>query len=266
MVLALIAGEGDLPPALVLSLAVPPVVCALNGFEPDGLTVDEPFRLETLGSLLNRLRMRGVTEICMAGAIRRPAIDPTAIDAATLSLVPILQQALMAGDDGALRGVIRVFEQSGFAVRAAHEIAPDLLPGVGVQTQSKPDAAAELDAERAQKIVTAMSAIDIGQACVVQAGQALAVESLFGTDWMLASLTRRPGGTKGGLFFKAPKPDQDRRADLPTIGPDTVQAVAAAGLGGLVIEADGVIVLDQPQVIAACDHLGLYLWVREAKA
>lgn len=201
----------------------------------------------------------------MAGAIRRPKIDPAAIDVATLPLVPVLQRALMAGDDGALRGVISVLEQAGFQVRAAHEIAPDLLPDAGVLTQCAPGPAAESDATRAQAIVAAMSAVDVGQACVVQAGQALALEGVYGTDWMLASLAERPSGTTGGLFYKAPKPDQDRRADLPTIGPDTVRAVAAAGLDGLVIEAGGVIVLDQIGLVAECDRLGLYLWVREAR-
>ncbi|MCV6595717.1 MAG: UDP-2,3-diacylglucosamine diphosphatase LpxI, partial [Mangrovicoccus sp.] len=45
-----------------------------------------------------------------------------------------------------------------------------------------------------------------------------------------------------------------------------VQAVAEAGLAGLVIEAGGVIILDREAVIAACDAAGLFLWAREAGA
>jgi DUF1009 family protein len=261
--LAVIAGAGSLPGELVRHLTVQPLVCSLAGFEPDGLAVDECFRLETLGSFLSTLRARGVTDICMVGAIRRPTIDVAAIDAPTLNLVPMLQQALMSGDDGALRGVIAIFEEAGFAVRAAHDLAPALLQDPGCPTQRQPDDGAVADALRATEIVAAMSSVDVGQCCVVQGGQALAIESLFGTDWMLASLLRRPAGPRGGLLFKAPKPDQDRRVDLPTIGPDTVRAAAAAGLDGIVIEAQGVIVLDQPVVLAECDHHGLFLWVRE---
>ena len=260
--LALIAGSGALPGELAARLDVPPLVCALEGNDPDGLAVDVRFRLETLGTLLVLLRDNGVTQVCMAGAIGRPSIDPAAIDAATLPLVPIIAQAMASGDDGALRGAITVFEQAGFSVSAAHEIAPDLLPPVGCVTNVQPADKDRGDAARGAAIVAAMSAADIGQACVVQHHQALAVEGAFGTDWMLRSLTTRPDAG-GGILFKAPKPGQDRRVDLPTIGPDTIVAACAAGLSGVVIEAGGVMVLDQPEVLRECDRLGLFLWVRD---
>ncbi|MDU9003347.1 LpxI family protein [Sedimentitalea todarodis] len=264
MGLALIAGAGGLPHALVRQLETRPVVCALAGFEPDNLQVDETFRLETLGSLLAGLKTRAVREICLAGSINRPVIDPSAIDTATMPLVPLLQQALTRGDDGALRAVISVFEQAGFAVRSAHEIAPGLLPAAGCMTDCEPDDRARADAARAEEIVNAMSAVDVGQCCVVQAGQALAIETVYGTDWMLQSLSARPEAEpRGGLLFKAPKRNQDMRADMPTIGVDTIAAAAAVGLQGVVIETDGVMVLDQAEVGTACDRAGLFLWVRD---
>jgi molybdenum cofactor synthesis domain-containing protein len=55
----------------------------------------------------------------MAGAIGRPKLDPAMIDAATMPLVPRMMQALGQGDDGALRVVIALFEEAGFALRAA---------------------------------------------------------------------------------------------------------------------------------------------------
>ncbi|MBV1897263.1 MAG: UDP-2,3-diacylglucosamine diphosphatase LpxI [Rhodobacteraceae bacterium] len=260
--LALIAGSGRLPAAVMAGLEQPPLVCALEGFVPDGVPVDNSFRIETLGSLLKMLREKGVTAVCFAGAIERPEFDPSKIDTATMPLVPVMMQALADGDDGALRAVILIFEQAGFTVQAAHDIAPNLLPGTGCITQVQPDDPAKRDAERAQQIVDGMAAVDVGQSCAVGNGQALGIEGVFGTDWMLHSLSNRPDGT-GGVFFKAPKSGQDRRADLPTIGPDTVQKVADAHLGGLVIEAGGVMVLDLAGVIAECDRLNLFLWVRE---
>lgn len=260
--LALIAGTGTLPAEVLKQVSGRPLVCAMAGSEPDQVDAEIIFRLEQLGSFLERLKAAEVTEICMAGAVRRPDIDPTAIDAATMPLVPLLQAALATGDDGALRAVIGIFEQSGFTVRAAHDVAPELLMEEGVPTQVQPGELDKADADRGAEIVAAMSAADIGQSCAVRKRQAIAVENVFGTDWMLASLAQRPDG-QGGLLFKAPKPAQDRRADLPTIGVQTVEAAARAGLSGIVLEAGGVIVLDQPGVIAACDRLGLFLWLRK---
>jgi DUF1009 family protein len=49
---------------------------------------------------------------------------------------------------------------------------------------------------------------------------------------------------------------------LPTIGPDTVAAAAAAGLSGIALQAGAVMVLDQDQVLASLDQAGLFLWLR----
>ncbi len=260
--LAVLAGTGSLPATLVAARADATLVCAIEGFAPEGLTPDLVFRLETLGTLIGTLKARGVTEVCFAGATRRPEIDPARIDAATLPLVPIIMQALETGDDGALGAMIAVFEAAGLTVLGAHQVAPDLLPPAGVVTRARPSDTDRADAVRAMAILDAMSGADLGQSCAVRAGQALAMEGVFGTDWMLASLGARPDG-RGGVFCKAPKTGQDRRADLPAIGVVTVAGVRDAGLTGLVIEAGGVMVLDRPVVVAACDAAGLFLWVRE---
>ncbi len=301
--LALIAGRGALPAAVAAAQDVAPLVFALEGFAPDNLAVDAHFRIEHLGSFLVKLRALGVTEVCFCGGIDRPQIDPAAIDADTMPLVPVMMQAMGQGDDGALRAVISIFEQTGFTVRAAHDLAPHLLPAPGVPTIASPpdDTAADLAA--ADAAIAQMGRADLGQACVVRAGQVVAREDDAGTDAMLARLVS--GGpapdsdagdpitwamdvagdalgaaadwlsgdgapqrvqATGGIMVKAPKPGQDRRADLPTIGPRTAMAAAQAGLDGVVIEAGGVIVLDQPQVIEILDGMGMYLWVRDRAA
>ncbi|WP_146588104.1 LpxI family protein [Puniceibacterium confluentis] len=263
--LALIAGRGALPAAVARAQSMPPLVCTLDGYAPDGLAVDVTFRIETLGSLLEELRRRGIRQVCLCGAIRRPEIDLTRIDEATMPLVPVLRDALRAGDDGALRAVIGLIESDGLQVLAAHHAAPGLLMSAGTPTTLSPPAETELDARAGESALVSMARADLGQACAVVAGQVLATEGEAGTDAMLAALARdRPEHSVPGrgILFKAPKPGQDRRADLPTIGPETAAAVARAGLGGIVIEADSVIVLDQPGVVAALDRAGLFLWSR----
>ncbi|MCA0906547.1 UDP-2,3-diacylglucosamine diphosphatase LpxI [Ruegeria marisrubri] len=260
--LALIAGTGALPTEVFAQLTERPLICAMEGFLPDTLSADVVFPLEQLGSFIADLKARGVTDICLAGAVRRPPIDPSRIDAATLPLVPIIQKAILSGDDGALRAVIGILEGAGLTLRAAHEIAPGLLPPVGCLTEAQPSDADMADADRAAGILRAMGAADTGQACAVSKGQALAIEGVFGTAWMLHSLTQRPDAG-GGILFKGPKPDQDRRADLPAIGPETVTDVVAAGLSGIVLEKGGVLVLEKERVIAECNRLGLFLYIRE---
>ncbi len=259
--LALIAGRGKLPAVLVDSLEDLPFIASPEGFDPDFLVPDRRFRIEELGTLLEELHALGVTEVCFAGGIRRPDIDPARVDAATRPLVPRILAALGQGDDGALRAVLSIFEEAGFAIRGVHEILPALLPDEGVHTARRPDPAQEADAARAARIVAGMGHLDIGQAVAVQAGQALALEGVFGTDWMLASLRQRPD-EEGGVLYKAAKPGQDRRIDLPMIGTDTVTAAKRAGLDGIVVARGEVMVLDIDRVVRAADKAGLFLWVR----
>lgn len=260
--LALIAGEGALPGLIHAHLGGDVVVCEMKGFA-SGLPDPIVFEVERLGSFLKALKARGVTRVCFAGAVRRPKLDPKRIDARTLPLVPKVMAAIGKGDDAALRAVLAIFEDAGLKIVAAHEILPNLLLAEGCPTRAQPSDRDRKDAARAAEIHAAMGAVDLGQAVAVSHGQALGVETLGGTDWMLATLAaNRPPGPDGGLLFKAPKPGQDRRVDLPAIGPATVRGAAAAGLSGIVIEAGGVMVLDRETVLAEADDAGLFLWSR----
>lgn len=299
--LALIAGRGVLPAAVAAAQGSRPLVCVLQGNPPEGLAPDLTFRLEHLGSLIADLQARGVTRVCLCGAVSRPQIDLAQIDAATLPLVPVLQRALAPGDDGALRAVIGAFEAAGLAVIGAHEAAPDLLPPPGTPTRAAPHDRMTTEATRAAQVLADMAASDEGQACVLAGDRVLDREGPDGTDAMLARLAQpaaTPGSVAddpfswamdtvgdllgdaadwlsgpeaprpatrgaGGTLWKGPKPGQDRRADLPTIGPASARAAARAGLCGISVAAGGVIVLDLAATVAECDRAGLFLTIRD---
>ncbi|WP_298803240.1 LpxI family protein [uncultured Lentibacter sp.] len=258
--LALIAGRGALPKAIADAQATPPLICAVEGFAPQELSVDLEFRLETLGSFLSALRARGVSEVCFCGAIARPRLRLSRLDLKTWPLVPLFLRALRLGDDGALRAVMALFEARGFEVRGAHELLAGLTMAAGVVTQARPQERHESLPALGRAVLQQMGQADLGQACVLRAKDVLAQEDATGTDAMLARVLAKGQG-QGAVLYKAPKPDQDRRADLPTIGPATAAAAAEAGFDGIILEAGGVIVLDQRQVIERLDAAGMFLWL-----
>lgn len=294
MTLALIAGQGGLPPRLaraMLDRGDVPVICEIAQF-PSDVKGDLPrlgFRLETLGSFIATAKEIGVTRICMAGAMRRPPIDPALIDAATMPLVPKVQAALAnSGDDGTLRIFTSIFEDAGMEVIGAADIDPSLLPPAGV-TGSLPEGVAR-DIATAEAALAELAAEDKGQAVVVRDGTVIAREDARGTDAMLAdlapgmsgftlpddpfdtlvgSVTAWLSGTapvpeepQGGILFKAPKPGQELRVDMPLIGLRTVMRAAEAGLSGIVIEAGGVMMLDPDGVAEVLHAQQMFLWVR----
>lgn len=261
--LALIAGRGALPRAVAEGMAEPFVVCGLAHCPPDHLAGEHLFRVEQLGNFLHWLRRRGVTRVCLCGAVTRPDLSPRRLSLRTLPLVPRILRALKRGDDGALRIAIDILENAGFQVLAPQDLVPALLPPAGVPTQAGLPEAAAADALLGDRISLEQARNDLGQACVLKSGTVVAREGWPGTDAMLRELGPEAAG---GLLYKAPKPGQERRADLPVIGLDTAQNAVAANLGGIVVEADGVMVLDLPEVLAALDTAGLFLWVRERQA
>jgi len=266
----LIAGEGALPAALDAALrraGRDVAVFALRGHEPAGLSAPDMqvFDIERLVPLFHALHGRGVEEVALAGAVRRRRLDPERLDPDTAQLLPTLLPALQAGDDATLRAVIALFEEAGFAVRGAGDLAPGLLAAPGRLAGPEPGAADQADIARAAVIVAALSAADVAQAAVVAQGLCLGVEALAGTDAMLADLAPRadalrpdPDGARG-VLYKAPKPGQERRADLPAIGPGTVRAAAVCGLAGIAIEAGGVLVLEREETCRASEAAGLFL-------
>ncbi len=259
--LALVAGRGRLP-ALVADAAEAAGRPFLV-FEPEeGISgagrPAERFRLERLGGFLGDLKERGVTEVCFAGAVDRPSFDPSMMDEATARLAPRIAAALERGDDGALREAAAIFEEAGFAVRGAHELAPDLLPAPGVLAGGAVDPG---DAERGFEVLSGLSALDVGQSCVVAARRVLALEAFPGTDWMLSSLRNRAGHwPEGGLLVKSAKTGQDRRMDLPAIGPDTVDRAAEAGLAGIVLR--DVMLIDREEILPRAGARGVSIEVR----
>ena len=263
---AIIAGQGRLPAALAQAMADPSLVAALDGFAPDGLVVDLRFRVERLVPFLRALERDGVGRVIFAGAVTRPRLDPGLLDEATAGLLPRLMGALQQGDDATLRVVIELFEEFGFTVAGVEDVAPALLPGMGVLAGTV-TARDEADAMRAAAIVAALGSVDVGQGAVVAQGLCLGVEALPGTDVLLAQVAGigalRPDPARGkGVFYKAAKPGQDRRIDLPTIGPETLRKVAAAGLGGVAFQAGSVICLELAEMQRLAGELGLFLWAR----
>ncbi len=270
--LAIVAGRGDLPRLIAEDCAARGRVYRVVVF--DGVALDwlgpHPVvraRYEKPGRLFGDLRAAGCSLVTFAGGITRPHLRPARFDWKMWRLAPRLVRGIRSGDDTTLRLVARIFEAEGFAVRAPHEILTDLVPPAGILGKVAPQPVDRSDAARAAAIVAALGAADVGQAAVVAAGICLGVESIQGTD----ALLRFAGGTAPGVrparargvLYKGPKPGQDRRMDLPAIGPGTLRGAAAAGLAGVAIEAGGVMVLGYAETVAAADAAGLFLWSRE---
>jgi len=261
--LALIAGRGLLPAELVAQLPAPPLVCAPAGVAPQDLAVDQVFHLERLVPFLRDLGRRGIDRVVMAGAVDRPRLDPALVDPESAALIPALLKAMAAGDDATLRAVIALIQDFGLQVVGLADLVPGLLAGQGILAPRPPGPTELADAERGQMVLETLGAADVGQACIVAGRLVLGVEALYGTDALLADVAARRSQRepqRGGVLIKRFKPGQDPRADLPVIGPETVSGAVAAGLTGICLQADRVVILRRAETLAAAEAADLALW------
>jgi DUF1009 family protein len=264
-VLGILAGGGRLPGRIAAAARAAGrdvFMVGLEGFAESEVLAPWPHevvRILAAGRILAALRAHGCQDLVLIGTVRRPSLLDLRPDAEGARMLARIGRAAFAGDDGLLAAVVRIFGEEGFRVLGAHEILNEALGPAGLLSRAAPDAVAMADIQRGVAVLRALGAVDVGQGCVVQQGVVLAVEAAEGTDPMLGrcGALARPG--RGGVLVKLVKPGQDRRTDLPTIGPDTIRAAAAAGLRGVAFEAGGTIVADREVAVAAANAAGLFL-------
>jgi DUF1009 family protein len=216
-------------------------------------------RIGAAGRLIAALRAHECHDLVLIGPVRRPSLLDLRPDTEGARILARIGRAAFAGDDGLLAAVVKVLGEEGFHVLSAHDVLNEATAPLGLLTRAAPDALALADVRRGIATARALGAVDVGQACVVQQGIVLALEAAEGTDAMLARCADLARQGPGGILVKLVKPGQDRRADLPTIGPATVAGALGAHLRGVAFEADGTILAEREATIAAADAAGLFL-------
>lgn len=269
--LAIVCGAGNMPYAVanaVVGRGRRVVLFALIGWADPKKVARYPHywaRLGQLGYLRRLARREGCHDIVFIGAVTRPSIAQLRFDLTTLRLLPRIITAFRGGDDHLLTHVGRIVEHLGFRLVGAHEVAPEILVPEGQLGRHAPTERDRADIAVGRALLAAMGLFDVGQAVVVAGKRVVAVEAAEGTDRMLSRIAQLrsdrvlPLPAKTGVLVKAPKPTQDRRFDLPSVGARTVDAAVAAGLAGIAVEARGAVTADLDDMVRSADAAGLFL-------
>ncbi len=268
--LAIIAGGGSLPFA-VADAARQRGRCvllfALRGWADPQRVSAYPHHWAFMGQFgffRRTAQAEGCRDVVFIGAVGRPTLRQLRPDLGTLRLVPHIFRLYKGGDDHLLSGIGRIFEAHGFRLLGAHEVAPEILMPRGTLGTRAPSERDRADIARGLALLHATGPFDVGQAVVVADNHVLAVEGAEGTDRMLERIAElRRGGrvrtSTGGVLVKAPKGGQDHRVDLPSIGPQTVDGVARAGLAGVAVVAGSAIVAEPELIATAADRANVFV-------
>lgn len=265
--LGIIAGSGSYPRHMIAQAqkrGYPVCVVALEG-QCDPETIEGlPHvwtRLGGVGKALAFLRQHRVSHVAFAGGVQRPSFAQLHPDWMGLVCLAKLTRAFGRGDDGLLRAIVGLFEQQGLQVIGSKDLLnDDFFMSAGAATRAQPDAGARADIARGLEVLRALGLADVGQAVVVQQGLVLGIEAIEGTAALIArcGALQRPG--RKGVLIKISKTKQDDRVDLPTVGPDTVDQLVAAGLQGMTLEAGKVQVLDKEIAVQKANAAGIFMY------
>lgn len=268
---AIICGGGPFP--FVVADAVthrgrPVLLFAIRGWADPDRVARYPHHWAGLGDFGRFLRIAKAAscrDVVFIGTMLRPKLRQLRPDLTTLSYLPRVARLLRGGDDHLLSGIGKIFEEKGFRLLGAHQVAPEILIPEGTLGRHAPSERDRADIARGLAVIRVIGPFDIGQAVVVADNYVLAVEAAEGTDRMLARVAdlrrerRVPLTGNVGVLVKGPKSHQDRRLDFPSIGAETIRAAAAAGLAGVAVEARGAITADLRAFVAAADAAGLFV-------
>jgi DUF1009 family protein len=268
--LAILAGGGGLPLEVARAVTATRrrvVVVAIRGEADPALDELGAHWVEwgQVGRLLDLLASETCRDLVLVGGVvRRPDFRSVAADFGTVRRLPKIVAALSGGDDGLLRRVIGLLESEGLRVLAVPDVAPSLVLTRGPLGRRKPDAGHRADIARGLSLLATIGPYDVGQAVIVAGGRIVAIEGAEGTDALIdrygaVRTAGRIARDARGVLVKAAKPQQDRRVDLPVIGPETVRRAAAAGLAGIAAECGRVLVASREATRAAADEAGLFV-------
>ncbi len=266
--LAIFAGRGALPMMLIDN-------CQKNGrkfllflLESENYEIDyssfSPIKLPygAVGKFLEILRQNQIKNLIFIGAVNKPNFSDIKVDKKGAILLAKILASKILGDDAVLRTVINFFEKENFKIVKIDEFLEDIVAKKSVLTKLQPTAQNLADIDFASKAIRAISEFDIGQSLIVAQKQIIAVEAAEGTDAML----KRCGDLniafkKDAILVKMKKFKQSGKADLPTIGLDTIKNCKLNGITGIAIQAGVTLIIDKDEVIKLADESGIFLAV-----
>lgn len=235
-------------------------VVGLKNFYDPKLNPDLVIRLGGAGRAARECRRRGIRKLLFVGALGHVNLSDIRPDLWSMGvLLSVIKH--QRGYDSMAVAFTKALEKRGYEIVAAQDVAPSLtFEHSGIQTRTRPTRSDMANIKRAIDVSHTIGEQDIGASVVVDK-QVIAVEAAEGTARMLERVVemRKNRRRSGGVFAKMTKPGQDLRIDIPAIGVDTVNAVAAAHLRGIIVNAKTCFVIDKDAVIAAANRAKIFI-------
>jgi DUF1009 family protein len=200
-----------------------------------------------IGKILNLIKEKNCKRVLFAGKIEKPVLSNLKFDIRGIFYLPRIIKASKLGDAAILRELIKILDENNIKLIKSNFFNPELTLSKGLISKSKPNKKDTGNIIKGIKVLYTLNAHNHVQGLVIKDDIVIAKETSKGTKKMLQSINKNK--SKGGILIKFPKKKQDLRADLPTVGLDTLKDCKNSNLKGIVLKSNQNIFMDEKKCI-----------------
>ena len=217
-----------------------------------------------LGKAIKILKKNKCKKIIFAGRVERPNFSKTKFDFKAIYYLPKIIKESKKGDAYIINLIGKIFKKEGLKIISQTFFNPEIVLKKGNYTKTKPISSDYDDFDIGKRVIKNLEIHNAGQGIVVNNGNIVVVENLKGTDSMLDKAkillkNLRNKNKRNGILLKFPKPNQDLRTDLPTVGIKTINKCAKIGLKGIVVKANQNIFLNKKECIKIANKNKMFI-------
>jgi DUF1009 family protein len=266
--LAIFAGRGSLPMMLIEDCQKKSRKFVVFLLEGENYEIDysafNPIKLGygEIEKFLSAVKAAEIKNLVFIGGVTKPNFSSLKVDKRGAVLLAKILANKILGDDAVLRTVINFFEKEGLKILRIDQLLDCVVSTKLTLSKVQPTKENLADIALGVKAIKSFSDFDVGQSIVIAQKQIIAVEALEGTDEMIKRCRNlKADYIKNAVLLKMKKAKQSMKADMPTIGVETIKNCFESGICGIAIQANSTLVLQKDEVLKKADELGLFLTV-----
>ena len=209
------------------------------------------------GKILNLIKEKKCKKVLFAGKIDKPKISNLKFDIKGIYYLPRIVKASKLGDAAILKELIKILAENRIKVIKSNFFNPELTLSKGNFSKIKPNRSDLANIKKGIKTLNNLNAHNHVQGLVIKENVIIKKETSKGTKKMLQSINKTKDS--GGILIKFPKRKQDLRADLPTIGLDTLKDCKRANLKGIILKSNQNIFMDKNKCITFANKNKIFI-------
>ena len=207
------------------------------------------------GNIINLIKEKKSNKVLFAGKIAKPKFSSLRLDLKGIYYMPSVIKASKLGDAAIIKSIIKILDNEGIKVISSIYFNKELALEAGNYSKLKPNLNELNSIKKGVVYFKKMKSLDHVQAIIVKNNNIIATEGKQGTKKMLSKLNKN----SNGILIKLPKPKQDLRMDLPTIGINTLKDCKKFGLKGIVLKSKQNIFLDKDKCISFANKNKIFI-------